>query len=232
MQTAHYSQPNAEEHSMYKLLITIGLTFFCAASHADLVARYALGKETVVLSYRDAEHIRLDTSRGGYSLISGDRAVAVINQGDRQMVMDVDQMGSVLNAFRKPPASDIPQQSNIHIEDTGRTREIAGIEGRVFNVNDGRGDYSVVLTDDPKVTQAGEAMARFFRRFANAMNNEHGARLLALEKIYAQQQYRGLLQAQGGIQLISLTEEERPLEAYQAPASAISFTIPGLGGGQ
>ncbi len=172
---------------MYKLLITIGLSFFCAASHGDIIARYALGKETVVLSYRDAQHIRLDTSRGGYSLISGDRAVAVINQGDRQMVMNVDQMGAVLSAFRKPPASDIPEKTDIRIEDTGQTREVAGFQGRVFTVHDGRKNYNLVLTDDPMVTQAGEAMAQFFRRFANAMKNEHGARLLALEKRYAQQ---------------------------------------------
>ncbi|AKH68023.1 hypothetical protein IMCC21906_00330 [Spongiibacter sp. IMCC21906] len=214
---------------MRKLLIIISLGLFSATIHADIVARYTLGKETVVLSYKDAEHIRLDTSRGGYSLISGDRAVAVINQGGRQMVMDVDQMGAVISALRnKPKTEAIPTNDQVTITDTGEARQVAGIEGKVFMVNDGRQDYQVVLTDDKTVVKAGEAMAKFFRRFANSMNNEQGDRLLALEEVYRNHSHRGLLQAQGGLKLISIGEEERPDKIYNAPASAISFTMPGL----
>lgn len=212
---------------MRKLLLTISLGLLCSAAQADLVARYKMGNEQVMLSYRDANHIRLDTNLGGYSLISGERAVAVINQGDRQMVMDVDQMGAMLSAFRKPPASEIPDEGNVSLTDTGKQREVAGVMGKVFMVNDGRRDYEVVLTDQEQVVLAGEAMARFFRRFANAMKNQHGVKLLALEKIYREQTYRGLLQAEGGLQLISIGEETRPDEAYYAPASAVSFSMPG-----
>lgn len=216
---------------MRKLTITILMGLLANVASADIVARYTMGKDTVVLSYRDTNHIRLDTSRGGYSLISGDQAVAVINQGDRQMVMDVDQMGAVLSAMRnKPDQQRIPQQGDVTITGTGETRQIAGIDGEVFVINDGRQDYSVVLTNDPTVVKAGEAMARFFRRFANAMNNEQGARLLALDNIYRSHSHRGLLQAQG-LRLVAIGEEERPDEMYSAPASAISFSMPGLLGG-
>lgn len=216
---------------MHKLLIILSLGLFSAISHGDIVARYALGEETVVLSYRDPQHIRLDTSRGGYSLISGDRAVAVINQGDRQMVMDVDQMGAVLKAFRnKPDTAEVPSSEQVTVTPTGERREIAGIKGRVFVINDGKRDYSVVLTDHDLVVTAGEAMAKFFRRFANSMKNDQGARLLALEKVYRDQEYRGLLQAQGGLKLLAIAEEERPGDFYRAPASAVSFTMPGLTG--
>lgn len=214
---------------MRKLLIIMSLGLFSAAIHADIVARYTLGEETVVLSYRDAQHIRLDTSRGGYSLISGDRAVAVINQGDRQMVMDVDQMGAVLGALRNKPKTDlIPTNDQVSITATGESKQVAGIDGQVFVINDGHQDYHVVLTDDKAVVTAGEAMAKFFRRFASSMNNEQGEKLLALEEAYRSHSHRGLLQAQGGLKLISIGEEELPDKMYNAPASAISFTMPGL----
>ncbi|MFT7403412.1 MAG: hypothetical protein ACI955_000467 [Zhongshania sp.] len=57
---------------------------------------YTMGKETLALSYRNDQHIRVDRSQLGYSIINGDQAIAVLQQGDARIVMSVDKIGDII----------------------------------------------------------------------------------------------------------------------------------------
>lgn len=213
---------------MRAFIIGLSLAAFSLCTRADIISVYNAGNENMTLSYRDDQHIRVDRSSGGYSLINGARAVAVLNQGNGRIVLDANQMAVMLEGISQSQGVSIPDSSQVRLTDTGEYRDVAGYRGKVFQVSDGRGNYRVVLSDNPAVIAASDAMRHFFRRFATAMGNERGARILALDATFRNHPYRGLLHVEGGVKLTSLSHGTRPDNFYQVPKSTVNFGIPGV----
>ena len=212
---------------MRNYLIALLLSLPCL-SLADTVSVFFAGDESLTLSYRDDRHIRVDRSSGGYSVINGTRAAAVINQGGNNLVLDMDQIGAMLQGINQQQVK-IPAARDVRLLDTGEYRQVAGFQGKLFRVSDGRGVYQVVLSSDPQVIAASDALRHFLRRFASALGNEQGARILALDTTFRDHPYRGLLQVEGGLQLAAIREEFRPDGFYTLPASNLNLALPGLG---
>ena len=198
-------------------------TLNASGAQADIVARYAMGKETIVLSYRDDQHIRVDRGQLGYSIINGDQAIAVLKQGGARVVMNVDDVGDMINSAQEGQSIAIPDTSTVSLTPTGQFSDIAGIKGRVYTASDGRAKYLAVLTDKADVITASDGLRHFFRRFASSMKNERGNKLLALESAFKDQQDRGVLQVEGGFKLISITQQTHPDNFYTPPPIGIQF---------
>ena len=197
----------------------------CFASNvqADIVARYAIGNETIVLSYRDDQHIRVDRGQLGYSIINGDQAIAVLQQGGARVVMNVDEMGGIINGAQEGQALSVPEASTVSLSPTNQFSDIAGIKGRVYTASDGRAKYLAVLTDRTDVTKASDGLRHFFRRFTSSMKNERGNKLLALENAFKHQSDRGVLQVEGGFKLLDIRSQERADRFYIPPPIGIHF---------
>lgn len=215
---------------MQAFILGLILAVFSLYSYSDIISIYTTGNENLTLSYRDDQHIRVDRSGGGYSVINGNRAVAVLNQGNGSVVLDVDQAANVLESIGVNQQVSIPDSRDVTLVDTGEYREVAGYMGKVFRVSDGRGTYRLVLSNNPRVIAASDAMRHFFRRFATALRNERGARILALDATFRNHPYRGLLHVEGdgGVRLMSISEGTRPENFYKLPGNTINFGIPGL----
>ncbi|WP_373078733.1 hypothetical protein [Zhongshania sp.] len=211
---------------MRSIIFSILLMITATGSYADIIARYAMGAETVVLSYRDDQHIRVDRGQLGYSIINGEQATAIISQGGAQIVMNVEDIGEVLASAQQGQTINIPDSSAVSLKPTKEFSDIAGIKGRVYVASDGTNNYRTVLTDNPAVTQASDALRHFFRRFAGAMKNDRGNRLLALEDSFKDQPERGVLYVEGGFKLISIGRGDRPSNFYTPPPIGIQFTMP------
>ncbi|MFT6550346.1 MAG: hypothetical protein ACJA1I_000373 [Zhongshania marina] len=209
------------------IILTTLLGFACSlnagSARADLVARYAMGKETIVLSYRDDQHIRVDRGQLGYSIINGDQAIAVLQQGGARVVMNVDEMGGILNNAQNEQQLTIPDSKAVSLTPTGQFSDVAGIKGRVYTASDGRAKYLTVLTDRADVVKASDGLRHFFRRFASSMKNERGNKLLALENAFNEQKDSGVLQVEGGFKLISINQQARPDNFYTPPPIGIQF---------
>ncbi len=212
---------------MRSIIILTLLGFACSlnagSARADLVARYAMGKETIVLSYRDDQHIRVDRGQLGYSIINGEQAIAVLQQGGARVVMNVDEMGGILNNAQNGQQLTIPDSSAVSLTPTGQFSDVAGIKGRVYTASDGRTKYLTVLTDRADVVKVSDGLRHFFRRFASSMKNERGNKLLALENAFNEQKDSGVLQVEGGFKLISISQQARPDNFYIAPPIGIQF---------
>jgi len=197
-------------------------------AHGDLIANYSAGTDLLTLSYRDDQRIRVDRRSGGYTVINGPRAVAVLNQGAGNMVLDANQLAVVLGGLGESQGVSIPDTSDVRLVDTGAVVVVAGFSGKVFHASDGRGTYRLVLSDNPQVIAASDALRHFFRRFAVAMGNAQGARILALDTAFRDHPYRGLLHVEGGVKLESIGQIQRADSYYQIPATALNFSLPGL----
>jgi hypothetical protein len=195
-------------------------------SSADIIARYTMGSETMTLSYRDDQHIRVDSGSQGYSIINGDQATAIINRGGAQVVINVDDMAEVIASAQQGHSLNIPDSHAVSLKPTQEFSDIAGFKGRLYLAGDGENTYRTVLTDSPEVIQASDALREFFRRFASAMKNERGNKLLALEISFNNQADRGVLYVQGGFKLISIAQGERPNSHYIPPPIGIQFSMP------
>jgi hypothetical protein len=211
---------------MHKFILSGLLLIVTSVSHADIIARYAMGKEILVLSYRDARHIRVDSGAKGYSIINGDQATAIINQGNAQVVMDVDQVGGMLAGIQEGQNIAIPDSTTVTLVATGEFSDIAGFKGRVYKATDGLNETQLVLTDNAQVMTASDGLRHFFRRFATAMRNDRGSKLLALEHAFKDQSDRGVLYVQGGFKLLSISQGQRPDNYYTAPPAGFQFSMP------
>jgi hypothetical protein len=211
---------------MRSIILSIVLATSASVCSADIIARYAMGSETVVLSYRDDQHIRVDRGSQGYSIINGDQATAIISQGSAQVVMNVDDMAEVIASAQQGQTINIPDTDAVSLKPTKEFSDIAGFKGRLYIAGDGANTYRTVLTDNPVVIQASDALRQFFRRFASAMKNDRGNKLLALENSFKDQPDRGVLYVQGGFKLISIGQAERPNSHYTPPPIGIQFSMP------
>ncbi|WP_269618908.1 hypothetical protein [Zhongshania sp. BJYM1] len=209
---------------MRSIIILTLLGFAYAGSvQADIVARYAMGKETLTLSYRDDQHIRVDRGQLGYSIINGQQAIAVLTQSGARVVMNVDDVGDMINSAQEGQAIVVPDTHEVSLTPTGQFSDVAGIKGRVYTASDGRAKYLAVLTDNAEVIAASDGLRQFFRRFASSMKNERGNKLIALESAFKDQQDRGVLQVEGGFKLIAIEQQARPANYYTPPPIGIQF---------
>lgn len=211
---------------MRKTILGNFLFLLSVACLADSIAVYGIENEKLTLSYRDDQHLRLDRSSWGYFVINGSKQVGVLKQGEFNLVLDANQMAAALGSLGGESIS-IPDSGDVRLTDTGKFREIAGFRGKVFEISDGSGDYRVVLSNHPRVVAASDAFRHFIRLFATAMGNEQGKRILSLDSAFRDHPYRGLLQVQGGMTLLSLTEMQKPKTFYQIPQSSWDFSFPG-----
>jgi hypothetical protein len=207
------------------ILTLLGFTSVLNAGSAvaDIVARYAMGKETLVLSYRDDQHIRLDRGQLGYSIINGDQTIAVMQQGSARIVMSVDQIGAIINGSQQGQAVHIPDYTAVSLRPTGQFSDVAGIKGRVYTASDGRAAFLAVFTDQKDAVKASDGLRHFFRRFASSMENERGNKLLALEDAFKDQPDSGVLQLEGSVKLLSIGRKTQPKDFYNPPPIGIQF---------
>ncbi|CAA0102888.1 Uncharacterised protein [Zhongshania aliphaticivorans] len=205
-----------------RFIIIAFLSFTCTVQ-ADIVAHYKIGKETLTLSYRDDQHIRVDRGQLGYSIINGDQAIIVLNQGGGRIVMNVDDIGRMINDLQGSQAPAIPHPSTVSLILTNKFSDVAGIKGRVYTASDARSTFLAVLTDNPSVKEASKGLRLFFRRFAGAMKNERGERLLSLEKSFQDLADSGVLQIEGGLKLLSINKRAQPDAFYTPPPLGIQF---------
>ncbi|WP_414729632.1 hypothetical protein [Zhongshania aliphaticivorans] len=211
---------------MRSVILSILLATSASFAYADVIARYAMGPETLVLSYRDDQHIRVDRGQMAYSIINGDQATAIISQGGAQIVMNVDDMGDVIASAQQGQSISIPDTHAVSLKPTKEFSNIAGFKGRLYIASDGANSYRTVLTDSPAVIEASDALRQFFRRFAGAMKNDRGNKLLALENSFKDQTERGVLYVEGGFKLLSISQEPRSSGHYTPPPIGIQFNMP------
>lgn len=88
---------------------------------------------TMTISARDSQHVRMASAPDAYTLMNGSKIYMVSRDDEGKWhVMDMDQMAGMMGALGGGDAETSDYEASF--KDTGRTEQIAGYTGKVYQV--------------------------------------------------------------------------------------------------
>lgn len=216
-------------------------SMFAGYANADLVGTWSIANsQTIKISYKDDNHIRMDVGNGTYMLIAGDKAYSVLNQGGQLMAMDLAAMSGMMKTF----GGNVKQQveanikkydpASVKFSKTGRSEQVAGFQGEVYQVTidgpSGPEKAEFVASNDPDVIAFQNAFITMSGRMMKVLSSQkavgsfnQAATLIAKNKM------GGLLRYGKEMTLVGLKNTPVDSAAYELPKNAVLMSIPGLG---
>lgn len=146
--------------------------FLVTSAWADVSATYTVkGGDTIRISYRDSDHIRMQVSKDNFLLLADGKVWSVTRQGGGWIAMDLNQMSGMMKGFGMPSAPSVEQEAGeASFKATGKTETVAGYQGQVYRVTDSAGrSHDMVLTDHDDVEKVSRAWLEFSAATAQLM---------------------------------------------------------------
>jgi hypothetical protein len=173
-----------------------------------------------------ADALRMDIEgMDAYMLLKGDEIYSITVASGQVMVFPLSQLKNMGGAGGNAgPSADqagvvFPEEIST-MRATGETREVAGIEGEIYDVDwtDNSGTartVSAVLTDDPRLLEHQDLKMRFIRQISGEEPNP----------LMTEMQDRGLAALTFGdrFRVLSLTDDAGPAGDFELPAAPIDF---------
>ncbi|HEY0664269.1 MAG TPA: hypothetical protein VGD18_06650, partial [Thiobacillaceae bacterium] len=136
---------------MKRIALVVALASLSAGAFADTVGSYLLSseksKQTMTISYKNDQAIRMDVGQGSYMLVNGSKVYMVTNQNGEVTVMDMDSMPK----FAMPPPVKQAANGTAKVTKTGRTETIAGVKGDVYEILVDGKKHEAVVSNDKRV---------------------------------------------------------------------------------
>lgn len=213
---------------MKRLALAALLASLSATALADTVGTYLLASEgksqTMTVSYKNDQSIRMDVGQGTYMLVSGAKVYMVTSQGGQTTVVDMD----TLPKFAVPQGKATEAQGKAKVTKTGRTETIAGVKGDVWEIVADGQKHEAVISTDKRVQGLNKAFNALARRMGQALGGD-SARQIELALAEAQKHGTGgLLRSDRNMVLQSVSERSLPSSHYQLPAGAKPMTMPAM----
>ena len=200
----------------------------------DIQASYAIEDgETLTIKYRDAKHVRLEVAKDSFVLVRDDKVWMVNRDGKKWTAMDMSQIGDMMKGFGMsgmPGAgkSDTAGQGEVSFKRTGRTETVAGYEGRVYEVSEGKGKTrEVVLTDHEDVKAASKAFLAMSGTMASNMGLGGFNPEQVMEAVEGQAE-TGLLRHEGHMRLTGISKASLPDSAFELPPGTQVQSMPAM----
>lgn len=148
-----------------RYLITVVLVFLPLSLWADVSGVYEIeGGQTMELSYKDSEHMRMTMPDGQFMLVQDDKVYMVHRQGGQWTAMDMSKMGEMMKRMgqqAQQQAGEAEPEGDPEFNDTGRTETVAGYEGKVYEVVSPSGERNeMVLSKDDDIIALSRAWAQ------------------------------------------------------------------------
>lgn len=213
---------------MKRLALAAALAVLSATAFADTVGTYLMtggGKnQTLSISYKNDQAIRMDVGQGTYMLVSGAKVYMVTNQGGQVTVIDMD----TLPKFAMPQAKTQADPSKVKVTKTSRSETIAGIRGDVYEIQVEGTLHEAVISTDKRMQGLNKAFTALARRMGQALGGDTASQIeLALQQ--AQKHGGGgLLRSDRTMVLQSVGEKAQPASHYQLPAGAKPMQMPAM----
>jgi hypothetical protein len=194
----------------------------------DIVATWQnQGGNPMKLAMRDQNHIRMDTGKNNYMLLSGQKVYMVSRQGAQWNVMDMDQLSGMMQRFGAQAGTTSKQtnQYSSSFRNTGRTETIAGYKGKVYiaETKDASGrvvnSSEVVLSKNRDIERINKAWMTMALRMGSIIGGQTSRDIEAASKKAEKSGSGGILR----IGKMKLTKVEKPtLSAayFELPAGA------------
>lgn len=222
--------------SMLAILAFLAAT--ASTGWADIVGTWKTGgNESLKISYRDDNHIRMDTGPDSYMLISGSKAYMLTRSRGKWQAHDLDEMAAMMQMFGKgaldPKAI---AESEPRLESTGRTETIAGFKGEVYRAMykdaSGRDHWTeVVLSDHPDVKKLNQGWSGLVSRMAQMLGKDTAEALKQATKAAQEQGLGGMLRSGDDMILQSLEKPSLSASHYELPRGVEFVSMPDMGAG-
>ena len=213
-------------------LALAGVTLIAApAAFADTVGSYLIGKDdkkqTLTISYRNDNAIRMDMGHGAWTLVTGAKVYMVTEREGKVTVIDMASM----------PKFAMPEQKKTGagkatINRTGRKETIAGIPGEVIEITtaaDGQAapqKHEAVISTDKRALGLSKAFIALGKRLGQAMGGGTSAQVEQALRDSGQLGTGALLRTDQVMVLQSVAEQALPASHYQLPAGATPMQMP------
>lgn len=179
------------------------------------------GTETVrtTLEWRDAETLRLEMQgESGYLLVRDGKAYSVMEEDGTLRVIDLGSMMKMMQAGNKKKGDAFGSVDSV--EALGTTREVAGLEGSLYQVTstDSSGETSVdtwVLSGEPLAREMTEA---FHGAAMTMVGTADGDALFAQLKDALPEGMTGILEAGERYRVITVSSDTVPDARFELPA--------------
>lgn len=207
--------------------VTLGLVLSLSA-WADVTATYQMGKNRMVISVRDDNHVRMDVDKDNFLLLSGDKTYSVRKEGKGWVAMDLAEIGKMMGSMPKMPFPGAGEDEDTgpvgSFSNTGRTETVAGYTGRVYEVTDADGERTeLVLTNHKDITTLSRGMMRFGQQ---SMRNLGVADASDLPTDLVDSGYTGMLRQDKNMKLVSVDKADKGKGHYALPPGTTMQSMP------
>jgi len=207
------------------------LLIWPVSGHAasDVVATYVHQDGTMMTLYvRDAEHVRMDTSKDSYTLLKGDKVYAVSRDDEgRWQVMDMEKMAAMASGMGSMFGGGGPDPAGYEFSyaKTGRKETVAGYTGLVYNAEvKEKGKLvsrdEVVLSTHGDLVKVNDGWTALAVKMTKAMGRSGDASLQKSLQEAREYGYGGVLRYGDEMQLKSLKLKDLPSSYFALPEGA------------
>lgn len=205
-----------------RYLITVLLACLPLSLWAEVTGVYEIADgQTIELSYKDSEHMRMSMPGGQFMLVNGDKTYMVRQQEGQWVAMDMAAMGKMMEQMRQQSGQQSPQEqqggSDVEFRDTGRTETIAGYEGDVYEVTSDGETTEIVLSDHEDIA----ALSRGWVEFTGKMTKQMGAMKDQMEEDLLSQsdieERGGMLRVGDDMRVKSISTESKGSDYFELP---------------
>ncbi len=219
-------QTNREgEKNMYRILISIFLLLFVLTGSAlagDIVATWKYSDGTAVtLSARDSDHIRMDTAKDSYTLLTGGKTYMVTKDDEGWQATDMEKMAGMMGGM-------FGGQKKVNVDDykatykyTGKKETVAGYTGKIYRVDvrDGAGKLvssdELVLSTSKDIFRINMAMARIGSNMTGMAVSGMSAKPEAIKK--QADKYGSVLRYGKDMTLVNVKKPSLKASHYELP---------------
>lgn len=187
---------------------------------ADLKGTFSIpGQAAMTIYYLDDEHIRVDSPKQGFLLVSGDKVYTVVNQGGMRVAIDMAQMGQMIKDFQEQSQdrNKSTKTPDAEIVATERRETVAGYDGIVHRVTVDGVTSEAVLTDDKDVVALTQGFLNAINRLGQSVNPGLGLDIDDMLAKVRETGYPGILRQEQGFELKSVETVDKGADFYRLP---------------
>ena len=222
---------------MRSIILVLAFLATAGTSWADIVGTWKTGgDQSLTISYRDKDHIRMDAGSEGYMLVSGSKVYMVTRTGDELNAMDMDEMAGMMKMFgQNTPSATGNKAGQTRFEPTGRKETVAGYKGEVYRViyTDVSGkthEDEVVLSNHPDIKKLNQSWVALASRMSQIMGRDAAEELRQATQAAREHGYGGMLRSGDDMILESLEKPSLKASHYQLPKGVEMVQMPNTGG--
>jgi hypothetical protein len=208
-----------------KGLLIFLLLFSIPVLAGDIAATYQYSDgQTMTISVRDSSNVRMDTTPESYMLLKGKKIYIVSkDEAGNWSAMDLDQMKGMAGMMggmfgKKGKISDY----DMKLKDTGKTEEIAGLKGNVFNAtyyenNRAVDTKEIVFCNRKEILQINDAWIAIAAGLAQIMGQDMSQLLEKSNKLAKENNYGVMIRMSNDMKLKSLSQKSMKDSYYELP---------------